>query len=159
MCCIVWASLLDQWLRTHLPMQEVQVWSLGQGDPPGGGNGNPFQYSCRENPMNRGARQTTVHGVAKSQTRLSNWTKLKLNLYRSSPPSFRLLLQPNCTCFDWPISFQKLFCNSCMGCFFCNSGIFFSVPSMLTIMVGQKLTLRLWLFFFQLQCRCQLFSF
>ena len=38
---------------------------------PGGGNGNPLQYSCLENPMDRGAWQATVHGVAKSRTRLS----------------------------------------------------------------------------------------
>ena len=31
---------------------------------PGEGNGNPLQYSCLENPMNRGAWQATVHGVA-----------------------------------------------------------------------------------------------
>ena len=36
---------------------------------PGGGNDNPLQYSCRENSMDRGAWQATVHGVAKSQTR------------------------------------------------------------------------------------------
>ena len=39
---------------------------------PGGQNGNPLQYSCLENPMDRGAWQSTVHGVAKSWTRLSN---------------------------------------------------------------------------------------
>ena len=33
-----------------------------------GGHGNPLQYSCLENPMDRGARWATVHGVAKSQT-------------------------------------------------------------------------------------------
>ena len=38
----------------------------------GGGHGNPLQYSCLENPMNRGACQATVHGVAKSQTQLSD---------------------------------------------------------------------------------------
>ena len=38
---------------------------------PGEGNGNPFQYSCLENPLDRGAWQATVHGVTKSQTRLS----------------------------------------------------------------------------------------
>ena len=38
---------------------------------PGEGNGNPFQYSCLENSMDRRACQTTVCGVAKSQTRLS----------------------------------------------------------------------------------------
>ena len=35
---------------------------------PGGGKGNPFQYSCLENPMDRGACQATVHRVAESQT-------------------------------------------------------------------------------------------
>ena len=37
---------------------------------PGGGNGNPLQYSCLENFMDKGAWQATVHGVAKSQTQL-----------------------------------------------------------------------------------------
>ena len=40
--------------------------------PSGKGNGNPFQYSCLENPTDRGAWQATVHSVAKSQTPLSN---------------------------------------------------------------------------------------
>ena len=40
---------------------------------PGGGHGNPLQYSCLENPKDRGAWQATNHGVAKSQTRLSDW--------------------------------------------------------------------------------------
>ena len=38
----------------------------GLGRSPGGGNGNPLQYFCLENPMDRGAWQATVHGVAKS---------------------------------------------------------------------------------------------
>ena len=41
---------------------------------PEGGNGNPFQYSCLENPMDRGTWQAIVHGVEKSQTRLSTST-------------------------------------------------------------------------------------
>ena len=40
----------------------------GLGRSPGGGNGNPLQYSCLENPMDRGALQATVRGVSKSQT-------------------------------------------------------------------------------------------
>ena len=40
----------------------------GSGRSPGGGHGNPLQYSCLENPMNRGTWWATVHGVAKSQT-------------------------------------------------------------------------------------------
>ena len=43
----------------------------GFGRSPGGGNGNPLQYSCLENPMDRGVWWTTVHGIAKSQTLLS----------------------------------------------------------------------------------------
>ena len=39
---------------------------------PGEGNGNLFHYSCLENPMDRGALWAVVHGVAKSQTELSN---------------------------------------------------------------------------------------
>ena len=42
----------------------------GSGRFPGGGHGNPLQYSCLENPMDRGAWWATVHGVEKSQTRL-----------------------------------------------------------------------------------------
>ena len=44
----------------------------GSGRSSGEGNGNPLQYSCLENPMNGGSWQTTVHGVTKSRTRLSD---------------------------------------------------------------------------------------
>ena len=46
----------------------------GLGRSPGEGNGNPLQYSCLENPMYGGAWWATVHGVAESQTRLSDFT-------------------------------------------------------------------------------------
>ena len=46
----------------------------GSGRSPGEGNDNPLQYSCLKNPMDRGAWWATVHGVAKSQTQLSNFT-------------------------------------------------------------------------------------
>ena len=46
----------------------------GLGRSPGVGNGNRLQYSCQENSMDRGAWWATVHGVAKSQTRLSTHT-------------------------------------------------------------------------------------
>ena len=45
----------------------------------GEGNGNPLQYPCVENPMDRGALYTTVHGVAKSRTRLSDFTLLSFH--------------------------------------------------------------------------------
>ena len=44
----------------------------GPGRSPGGGNGNPLQYSCLGKPMDRGARWARVHGVANSWTRLSD---------------------------------------------------------------------------------------
>ena len=44
----------------------------GSGRSPGEGNGYPLQYSCLENPMDRGAWQATVHGVANSQIKLSD---------------------------------------------------------------------------------------
>ena len=44
----------------------------GLGISPGKGNGKLLQYPCLENPMDRGAWRTAVHGVAKSQTRLSD---------------------------------------------------------------------------------------
>ena len=43
----------------------------GLGSSPGDGNGNPLQYSCLKNPMDRGAQQAIVHGVA-SQTQLKD---------------------------------------------------------------------------------------
>ena len=44
----------------------------GSGRSPGGGHGNPLQYPCLENPMDRGAWRATVRGVTESQTRLSD---------------------------------------------------------------------------------------
>ena len=45
----------------------------GSGRSPGRGHGNPLQYSCVENPMDRGALQATFCGVTKSQTRLRDF--------------------------------------------------------------------------------------
>ena len=44
------------------------------GSSPGEGNGNPLQYSCLKNPMDGGAWWDTVHGVAKRQKQLSDFT-------------------------------------------------------------------------------------
>ena len=51
---------------------------LGSGRFPGGEHGNPLQYSCLEYPMDRGTWQATVHGVAKSWTRLN---RLSMHAY------------------------------------------------------------------------------
>ena len=57
------------------PANAGDVGSIpGTGRSPGGGNGKPLQYSCLENPMDRGAWQATVPGVTKSKTRLSMHT-------------------------------------------------------------------------------------
>ena len=51
--------------------QASQAGSIpGSGRSPAEGNGNPLQYSCLENPMDRGAWRTIVHGVEKNQTRV-----------------------------------------------------------------------------------------
>ena len=57
---------------------------------PGKGHGNPLQYCCLENPMDRGAWWASVHGVSKSQTRLSD--------------SWSLFTFGQLSCFDTPIS-------------------------------------------------------
>ena len=86
LCCdlfsmILLGFLLTFWLSLVLCYLFLFISALN-GDtslPVGEGNGNPLQYSCLENPMDRGAWQGTVHGVAKSWTRLRD--------YHSLPPS------------------------------------------------------------------------
>ena len=56
----------------------------GSGRFPGEGNGNPLQYSCLENPMGGGAWWATVHGVAKSQTWLNDFTSLMKDILVAS---------------------------------------------------------------------------
>ena len=53
---------------------EAEVVLEASGELDGEGNGTPFQYSCLENPMDGGAWWAAVHGVAKSRTRLSDFT-------------------------------------------------------------------------------------
>ena len=72
-------------------MWETWVRFLGREDPPGEGNGNPLQYSCLENRMDRGAWWAAVHGVAKSRTRLSDFTSLA-SLAEFIPNHFILLM-------------------------------------------------------------------
>ena len=60
----------------NLPANEGDIRDMGpipgSGRSPGGEHGNPLQYSCLENSMDRGAWWATVHGVAKSWTQLKN---------------------------------------------------------------------------------------
>ena len=70
---VQWASLVAQTLKSLPVMQETRVQSERF---PGEGNGNPLQYSGLENPMDGGAWWATVHRVAKSWTRLSDYPTL-----------------------------------------------------------------------------------
>ena len=80
----------------------------------GEGNGNSLQYSCLENPMDRGDWQGTVHGVIKSQTQLSDWTEPHvcacMHLCSLILPSFLLLWKnwfPECRESYFPVLSQK----------------------------------------------------
>ena len=57
-----------------LYLNELRCYLAPSRHKAGEGNGTPLQYSCLENPMNRGAWWAAVHGVAKSRTRLSDFT-------------------------------------------------------------------------------------
>ena len=66
------AALVSQVVK-NLPEMARDPGSVpGLGSSPGEGNGNPLQYSCLENPMDRGAWRATVDGVTKSWTQLSD---------------------------------------------------------------------------------------
>ena len=73
-----WASLMAQRVKSS-PFKtgdsRRDVGSIpGSGRSPGRGNGNPPQYSCMKNPMDRGALRAVVQRVAKSQTQLNSRT-------------------------------------------------------------------------------------
>ena len=65
-----WVSLVAQPEKNPTAMQQMEDVAsvLGSGKSPGEENGNPLQYSCLDNPMDRKSQQATVHGVAKSWT-------------------------------------------------------------------------------------------
>ena len=79
--------------------------SPGSGRSPGGENGNPLQYSCLENPMDRAACRATVHGVTGSRTRLSDWVRTQVT-------DLRYWLRVPCTypqnIYSVPTSFSAL---------------------------------------------------
>ena len=65
-----WVSLVAQMVKNP-PANAGEVGSIpGFGRSPGEGNGNPLQYSCLENPVDRGAWWATVQRVVKSQTQV-----------------------------------------------------------------------------------------
>ena len=78
MCVYIWGIPGGLAVKNPPAMQETRVEIFpGSGRSSGGGHGNPLQYSCLENPMDRGAWGAKVHRAAKS------WTRLKpLNTHR-----------------------------------------------------------------------------
>ena len=72
-CTWIWGSQVVLVVK-NLPANAGDIREAGSipalGRSPGGGQGNPLQYSCLENPMDREAWWATVHGFAKNQTRL-----------------------------------------------------------------------------------------
>ena len=103
------------------------------------GNGNPLQYSCLENPMDGGAWYATVHGVAKSQTRLSDFTFFLSSFLSFQPHG----LQPTRLHCPWvfpgkdtgvgAISFSRGSSwhrdRSCISCASCTAGGFFTTAA------------------------------
>ena len=78
----------------NLPaMRETWIRFLGWEDSPGAGSGNPFQYSCLENPMDRGAWWAIACGLAKNWIQLSDtFTHLLILDYLDSNLSYLLLV-------------------------------------------------------------------
>ena len=74
-CRILWSSQVALVVKNP-PVNAGAVRDTGSipglGRSPGRGHGNPFQYICLENPVDRGAWQATVHRVTKSWTRLKD---------------------------------------------------------------------------------------
>ena len=66
----------------------------GLGRSPGGGHGNPLQYSCLENPRGREAWRATVHRVAKSQTHIPSSMNVLCSCPAVSPHKLGLRLAP-----------------------------------------------------------------
>ena len=93
----------------------------GVGKIPGGGNGNPHQYSCLENPMDRGAWRATVHGVTKSCTTEYLTLSLSTHIYIeiqniSITPESSLMPLYNQSPRDFPGGpVAKTLCSQCKG--------------------------------------------
>ena len=76
----------------NMPSNARDAGSIpGLGRCPGEGNGNPLQYSCLGNPIDRGAWQVTVHGVAKESDmteQVNNNNNVEMNSFGNVPQVF-----------------------------------------------------------------------
>ena len=94
----------------------------GSGRSLGEGNGNPLQYSCLENPMDRGAWWATVHGVAKSRTQLSDFSLL---------PYAQKVQTTNSSFFNWRINALQCCVSLCSTTVYISHNYAY-IPSLLT---------------------------
>ena len=72
----------------------------GWGRSPGGGHGNPLQYSCLENPMDRGAWGAVVHRVTKSWTWLKPWSSIHIFFRKCAPLPYTIVFFCVCVCVE-----------------------------------------------------------
>ena len=103
----IWASQVAHVLKNPPANAGGVGLILESGRSPGEGNGNPLQYSCMKNPVDRRAWWATVHGVAKSLTQLSNTTTTTIHNYLLERKYLRfglfsLIIRPT---FNWEVSF------------------------------------------------------
>ena len=101
----------------------------GWGRSPEGGNGNPLQCSCLENPMDRGAWGATVHGVAKSQMLNERMSTAQHKQLKSRPAGFPSTLEQGFFCdittnFFICIYTAQLTCTYVLICIFMHAYVF-----------------------------------
>ena len=98
-------SRQEYWSGLPLPPPVGDPGSIpGRGRSPGEGNDNPLQYSCLENPMDEEAWWATVHGVAKSRTRLSDFTFTSLSASGPRVSELFTMKSLGWLCTEWLIA-------------------------------------------------------
>ena len=79
----------------------------GLGRSPGEENSYPLQYSCLENPTDRGTWQATVHGVTKSRTWLSDWTEMMASVVAQQVKNLPAMQEALVRFLDWEDLLEK----------------------------------------------------
>ena len=122
-CIYIWASC-GALVVKNPPANAGDIRDAGSvpglGKSPGGGHGNPLQYSCLEKP--HGQRSlATLHGIAKSQTRLSKQSTahktIKMTLVRPLMTNFKVTVRADCavSACRQPLPVYKSSCPDCQG--------------------------------------------
>ena len=101
----------------------------GVGRSPGEGNGNPLQFSCLGNPMDRGAWRATVHSITKSQTQLSTHT------FKAQREIFLIQVKPRILTYMLTVNLSDM---PCM-CYLCYSDkIWCHLSAIILSMIGHR---------------------